>query len=149
MHKHLPYFSTSNERRVSKQQALKQQVPAQESIEWKFQSALFCEKCRSITVASFVLFFFRQITVFTLYVALFSTDFNRFRGNLAVTCSGPSLSQKMFREFAKPDETEGSPVNFVRHCATFGINFCLQKAQSSNLKYFAANWAAKLSEILG
>ena len=41
----------------------------------------------------------------TLYAPLFSTDFNRFRA--AVAGSSPCFSQKLFRAFAKPDETEG------------------------------------------
>ena len=42
--------------------------------------------------------------------------------NPAVTGSSPCFSQKLFRAFAKVDETERS---FFRHCATFFLFFCL------------------------
>ena len=66
------------------------------------------------------LFFFRQITDFTLHVQLFSTDFNRFTRNPVVTGSSSCLSQKLFRAFAKADESEWFPFSiFFLHCATF------------------------------
>ena len=53
--------------------------------------------------------FFRQTTGLTLYVPRFSTDISCFRGNTTVVSSSLSSSQKLFRAFAKPDETEQSP----------------------------------------
>ena len=68
------------------------------------------------------LVFFRQTTDLIVYVPLFNTDFTRFTVNPAVTGSSRCFSQKLFRAFAKADETEGPPLsNFFRHSATFRI----------------------------
>ena len=62
-------------------------------------------------VVSFFLLFFCQSTDLIVYVPLFSTDFTRFTANPAVTDSSPCFSQKLFRAFAKADQTEGSPLS--------------------------------------
>ena len=67
------------------------------------------EKCLTFTSAVFSPIC--QITDLYLYV-LISTDFNRFTGNPAATGSSPCCSQKLFRAFAKADETEGFLPSF-------------------------------------
>ena len=90
-----------------------------------------------------------------MYVPLFSTDFTLFTVNPAVTGSSPCFSQKIFRAFAKADETEGSPLSiffgtvrlfflffaFKRSHIRFFLKYCsklkCQKAQRvSPFKYF-------------
>ena len=73
------------------------------------------------------LVFFRQTTDLIVYIPLFSTDFNRFTGNPAVTGSSPCFSQKLYRAFAKTDETEGSPLSFFSDTATFSKKTYLQR----------------------
>ena len=68
-------------------------------------------KVPTLTVASFVFLFFRQTTELTLYVPLFSTVVNWFSGNPEVARSEPCFSQELFRAFAKPGETKGSPLS--------------------------------------
>ena len=75
-----------------------------------------------------VFFFFRQTPELTLYVPLFSTDFNRFRGNPALAGSSRCLSQKRFRAFAKPDETEGTPCQFFLALCDFFSNIFVFKS---------------------
>ena len=77
--------------------------------------------------------FFRQTTDLIVYVPLLSADFSRFTVNPAVTGSSPRFSQKLFRAFAKPDETEGSP--FFGTVRLFFPNFfCLHRVPPS--KFF-------------
>ena len=76
------------------------------------------EKSPTITVGSF---FSSDLIV---YVPLFSTDFHRLTVNPAVTGSSPCFSQKLFRAFAKANETEGSPLSiFSAVCDFFSIFF--------------------------
>ena len=64
----------------------------------------------------------------------FLVDFTRFTVNPAVTGSSPCFSQKLFRAFAKAEETEGSPLSiFFRHSVTFSISFCLQRVPPSSV----------------
>ena len=65
------------------------------------------------------LVFFRQTTDLIVYVPLFSTDFTRFTVNPATTGSSPCFSQKLFRAFAKADETEGFPLSIFSALCDF------------------------------
>ena len=81
----------------------------------------------------FIFLFFRQSTDLIAYVPLFSTDFTRLTMNPAVTSSSPCFSQKLFRAFAKADETEGSPLPiFSALCDFFFDSFCLQRVPPSS-----------------
>ena len=91
------------------------------------------EKSPTITVASFFFFFFRQTTDLIAYVPLFSTDFTRFTVNQAVKGSSPCFGHKLFRPFAKADETEetitlpffSALCNFFSNFFAFNF-FCIQ-----------------------
>ena len=85
--------------------------------------------------------FFRQTSTL---VPLFSTDFNRFKGNPAVAGSSPCFSQALLLAFAKPDEFEKSRLSiFLQHCVTFFQNFFAFKESPSKFCYFATNWGLK------
>ena len=104
-----------------------------------FSRRFSSEKSPTITVARFFSFFFRQTTDLIVYVPLLtdftrshvlvSTVFTGFTVHPAVTGSSPCFSQKLFRAFAKADETEGSllPI-FFRHCATFFEFFAFKRS---------------------
>ena len=81
------------------------------------------------------LFYFRQTTDFIMYVPLFSTDFIRITVNPAVTGSSPCLNQKLFRSFAKADETEGSPLSIFFGTVRLFFDFFAFKG-SSHLQVF-------------
>ena len=88
-----------------------------------FSRRFSSEKSPTITVASFFFFFFvKPQTSSCMYHFL------------AVTGSSPCFSQKLFRSFAKADETEGYSFNIFQHCATFFEFFCLQRVHPSFLK---------------
>ena len=70
--------------------------------------------------------FFNRTTDLTRYVPLFSTDVNRFTGNPAVTGSSPCFSQKLFRAFAKADETERSLFHFFSTVRLFSNFFAFK-----------------------
>ena len=75
-----------------------------------------------------VFYFLRQTTELIVYVPLFRTDFNRFTGS-----SSPCFSQKLFRAFAKADETEGSPFSIFSTLQLFSIFFAFK---GSPFKFF-------------
>ena len=94
------------------------------------------DKCPTITMPSF----FRQPSELTLYVP-FVVNFNWFRGNPAVAGSSPCSSQKL-RTFAKPDESEGSPLYFSAQI--FFENLSMSpKGPPSFFRNFATNLSFK------
>ena len=84
-----------------------------------------------------LLFFFRQTADLIVNVPLFSTDFIRFTVNPAVTGSSPCFNQKLFRAFAKADETEWSvpSFNFFSTLCDFSKFFCLQRVPPSSFSF--------------
>ena len=58
-------------------------------------------------------------------VLLFSTDFNQLTGNPAFMGSSPCFDQKLFRAFAKVDNTEGSPLSLFFGTVRLFSNFSL------------------------
>ena len=85
----------------------------------------------TLDVPVLFLFFFRQTTDLIAYVPLFSTDLTWSTVNPAVTGSSYCFRQKLFRAFAKADETEGSPLSFFS--ATFSNFFAFK---GSHLQVF-------------
>ena len=84
------------------------------------------------------LFFCCQTTELILCVKLFSTDFIRFNGIPAVAGLSLCFSQKLFRKFANPDESEGSPCQFFSALCDFFPNFfCLP------FNFLIINWSFK------
>ena len=81
--------------------------------------------------------FFRQTADLIVNVPLFSTDFIRFTVNPAVTGSSPCFNQKLFRAFAKADETEWSvpSFNFFSTLCDFSKFFCLQRVPPSSFSF--------------
>ena len=61
-----------------------------------------------------------EVLLLTLFVSLFGTEANRFRGIPAVAASSVRFKEQLFRAFAKPDETKGPPFVFFGY---FDISF--------------------------
>ena len=79
---------------------------------------------KSARLLHWLVFFVRPLCMYPyLYVPLSSIDNNRFTGNSAVAGSSLCLSQKLFRAFAKPDETEESSFEFFCTVRLFSISF--------------------------
>ena len=91
-----------------------------------FQTFLRCfqRKSTTLTVANFFVSATWSVHFLCTFVCTFSTTWyrGRFRGNQVVAGSSPCISQKIFRAFAKPDETEGS--NFSALWDYHPKNFC-------------------------
>ena len=80
--------------------------------------------------------FSRQTTDLIAYVPLFSTDFTRFTVNPAVTGSSPCFSQKLFRAFAKADETEGPLFQLQLFSALCDFFRIFLPSKGPTFKYF-------------
>ena len=68
----------------------------------------------------------------TLFVSLFGTEANRFRGIPAVAASSPRFKEQLFRAFAKPDETKGAPFRF--------LSILISVFHTFNFSYFTTDW---------